>query len=144
MIRGALLLLPGLVFLIAGAVKLWDPRAFQLDLQHHIVPAEWLTATIAVLLPWLEILAAGALILPRWRRPGLLLMASLLMLFIPVLLVHIRRGQDSCGCFGMVTVPPLTALIIDGALLGLITWLLVSQRAPDDRSRRGASDLAEV
>uniref|UniRef100_I2Q4Y1 Methylamine utilization protein MauE n=1 Tax=Desulfovibrio sp. U5L TaxID=596152 RepID=I2Q4Y1_9BACT len=86
-------------FLAAGAVKLADVHAFVLTIKAFAILPTDVVKPMAVLLPILEILAAG-LVLVR-PRAGLLLVGGLLLLFIGVAGNAIRQGLAlDCGCYG--------------------------------------------
>jgi hypothetical protein len=90
----------GVVFLAAGILKVVDPHAFAVSIARlRIVPMA-LVGPVAILLPWIEIVAAAALFLPAYRGPALKLLLGLLVLFTAVLAIGLARGGISCGCFG--------------------------------------------
>lgn len=56
---------------------------------------------VAMLLPPVEIAAGAALLLPRWRRAGLLIILPLCVVFLLALTQAACRGiVVDCGCFG--------------------------------------------
>ena len=98
--RGVALLLGGL-FVAAGALKAWDPAGFAADIFHYrLVP--WSVAVgLSLYLPWLEVIAGGALLLGRGRRAGLWVVSALMAVFAGAALWAAVRGLDiGCGCFG--------------------------------------------
>lgn len=89
-------------FLYAACPKIVDPRQFRIDISNYkILPDEY-TNLPALFLPWLEAFAALALVWPRTRRAGAVLIAGLLLFFIwAVYDAAIVHGLDiSCGCTG--------------------------------------------
>lgn len=90
-----------LVFASAGFLKLADPLTFSRDVEnYHLVGAPW-TGMLAVYLPWLEILAAAALLVPRWRMGATWLVLAMTAAFAVALASAESRGIDiQCGCFG--------------------------------------------
>ncbi len=91
-----------LVFLAAGGLKIWDPGAFALAVARlQVVPRGWIGPT-AILMPWIEVTAAAALLTSSaWRPAGRTIVAGLLAAFTAVLAVAFLRGNaGSCGCFG--------------------------------------------
>ena len=124
-------------FLLAGSLKVWDPLAFagQLFAYRLLPPAA--VAPVALALPWIEVLAALALLaVPRWRRAGALLIAGMLLAFIAAEISVMARGLAiPCGCFGMlwgetrVGIPTSArnvALLASAALAG---WFGVPRQA---------------
>ena len=89
------------VFLYASAFKLHDPMQFALDIKHFkLLPFQLVNIT-AIVLPWLELLSGGAILLPAWRRSACILLMSLCAVFSVAVTIAIVRGLDiSCGCFG--------------------------------------------
>ena len=97
--RIALIVL-GAVFLAAGLLKVLDPHAFAVSIARlRIVPMA-LVGPLAILLPWVEIVGAVALALPRYRDAALKLLLGMLAVFTAVLGIGLLRGATSCGCFG--------------------------------------------
>lgn len=129
----------GGLFLYAGASKLADPAAFQIDI-YNFALLPWAAAALAALyLPWLEIVCAGALIAGK-QAAGLLL-AALMVVFTLAIAVAWARGLEiSCGCFGTTDGPtnyPLK-LAENGAILtGLAAWLWLDVRTRLFRTREG-------
>jgi len=96
----AVRLLIGGIFIYAGYVKIRDPFAFAKNVyQYQLLPDLWVNLT-ASLLPWLEVIAGGALILiPRLRRGASAWITLMLLVFTSAILFSLYRGLDiSCGC----------------------------------------------
>jgi hypothetical protein len=90
----------GAVFLAAGVLKVLDPHAFAVSIARlRIVPMA-LVGPVAILLPWIEIVGALALLDPRTRDAALKVLLGMLAVFTAVLVVGLLRGGTSCGCFG--------------------------------------------
>ena len=92
----------GAVLLVAGVLKAWDPPAFADVLARRgWMPAIFIPA-VAVGLPWVEIVAAIALIfVPRYRAGAALLMTMFFLLFAIEIAIGVVLGwQAPCGCFG--------------------------------------------
>ncbi len=91
----------GGIFVYAGALKIWDPQHFAIDV-HHFQLTSWIvSAHIAVYLPWLEVFAGLALILRRLPLGGSLAIVGMTVIFMAALTSAWARGLDiSCGCFG--------------------------------------------
>lgn len=129
----------GGVFILAGYSKLFSklgPRdfhgsigAFKLDLPPHIQQI----ATFAT--PWVELIAAAALILGFWTRAAALiasvLMAGFIGLYISVLARGINLGE--CGCFGDLKLVcrgevGICHILQNGVLLLMALFILASRR----------------
>ena len=91
----------GAVFVYAGGLKVKDPTQFLFDVRSFNLLPDPLAAWLALLLPWVEILAGLAVITGWLRAGGLLLLNALLIVFLGVIALSWMRGLDiSCGCFG--------------------------------------------
>ena len=91
----------GLLFLAASLPKLAAPPDLALAIfRYHLLPLALVNAA-AILLPWLELTAAVALLLaPAYRRAAALLLAGLLTVFTAAIAISLYRGLDiACGCF---------------------------------------------
>lgn len=88
-------------FLAAGILKIVDPATFAVSIARLRVIPMTLVGPVAILLPWIELVAAVALFVPAYRLPALRLLLGLLALFTVVLGVGLLRGAaGACGCFG--------------------------------------------
>jgi hypothetical protein len=92
----------GALFIVAGAVKVWDTQQFAIDLQNYALTNSGdLILITAVYLPWLEICAGLSLVVRRWYLGGIVALLLLDMIFIAALTSAWWRGLDiTCGCFG--------------------------------------------
>ena len=89
----------GLVFLYASYDKILDPGKFARDIaNYHIVPFG-LENSIAIILPWLELLIGAGIILGIFLDGSVLLSGSFLILFIVMIFQAMMRGFNiECGC----------------------------------------------
>jgi putative oxidoreductase len=123
---GLLRVLLGALFLLAGGLKILDPAAFAIEIEHYQLVPWWSCALLALFLPWLEIcVGIGLLTQPVWR--GALAWATgLLLLFSAALLSAMLRGLSiDCGCFGRVwqSTGTFWPLIRNLVLLGMVFLL---------------------
>lgn len=96
---GAALLL-AIVFTAAAIPKLSDPAGFALAIHRYHLAPDGLINLMAIYLPWLEVIAALALLWPRTRAAGAWLITLMLILFTVALTSALARGLDvACGCF---------------------------------------------
>lgn len=96
----ALRVIIGGVFVVAGYLKLQDPRGFAMVIDGYgLVPGRF-DLPLAYGLSWLEVVSGIGLIFNmRW---ALQLVAAQLVLFIAVLAYGMHIGLDAdCGCFGV-------------------------------------------
>lgn len=129
------------VFLYAGIVKAGTSERFAMTIaQFSILPPQ-AVGIAAMVLPWLEILAAVLLLVPVTARLGAVSAAGLLVVFIGVLAWGIHQGWAiDCGCFGNGDDPPAQgelpiALGRDVVLLA-ITLGLALRRTPRTASQK--------
>jgi uncharacterized membrane protein YphA (DoxX/SURF4 family) len=104
-----LALVVGGVFVYASLSKIADPQAFAKIVYHYqligpsaalgFVPANLL----AVVLPWLELIAGVLLITSLWRREAAVVTAVMLAVFVVAVGSALARGIDiaNCGCFAL-------------------------------------------
>ena len=101
-LRNGCRFLLGVVFLLAGGMKLAHPAAFFSDLLGFGVPfPEMFLRVVAVYLPWLELLVGFGLLLNFWAETIRPLASVLCLVFVLMLAQAVLRGLDlNCGCFG--------------------------------------------
>jgi putative oxidoreductase len=104
-----LALLVGGVFVYASLSKIADPLAFAKIVYHYqvvgpgasfgFVPAN----LVAVVLPWVELIAGVLLIAGLWRREAALVTTVMLAVFVAAVASTLVRGIDiqNCGCFSL-------------------------------------------
>lgn len=115
------------IFSLSGALKVVDPLAFAAVIDGFPGMGRTASVALAYYLPWLELISGCALLLAPWRRGGLLLLATLTVLFSGALVLNLLVGSSSdCGCFGAADsgTSPLVSLFRNIALLGLTILLL--------------------
>jgi putative oxidoreductase len=130
------------VFLTACWHKLLNPGSFALDIAtYQILPLE-LINVMAIILPWIELVAATMLLSGIRSRAAALLISGMMLMFTVAISIALYRGQDmSCGCFASqgAAEDPISwrtvardlgwlalsgyVLFLDNAPLGLDTWL---------------------
>ena len=89
----------GCIFVYASYDKILDPGKFARDIaNYHIVPFG-LENSIAIILPWLELLIGFGLIVGIMVDGSAMISGGLLMIFIVLILQAILRGFNiECGC----------------------------------------------
>lgn len=114
----------GLVLIVSGTLKAASPaEEFALIIQSYQLQfvSTDLARTLAVFLPWLELLVGYALVLGYFTRQAALAASGLFCCFIGALLSIKLRGISlpNCGCFGVGTFhpSPTATLIMDILLL---------------------------
>jgi uncharacterized membrane protein YphA (DoxX/SURF4 family) len=124
----------GLTFVYASFYKILEPGTFAKSIwYYHMVPGSLLNL-MALVLPWLELVAGLALIFGVYYRGAIIWANLMTALFIVALSSAIVRGISiDCGCFKAAAATndsALNALLFDFGLIILTLQLLFS------RSRR--------
>ena len=98
--RLARFLVAGL-FIFAAVGKIADPAEFAKEIrEYELAPPAW-TNALANVLPWLELAAAGLLLIGFWRGESRFLIFAMLLAFTGAKISAEVRGLDIiCGCFG--------------------------------------------
>ena len=122
----------GVIFFYAGLIKILDPQGFALAVyNYHILPG-FLVNPVAVILPWIEVIAGAGFILGILVPGASLIVSGLLAVFLGALVATLVRGLDiSCGCFNTSEeADPITwmYLLRDMALLGLAVFVFFYDR----------------
>jgi len=102
-------ILLGGVFVYASLDKIANPGEFARIVYHYrlIGPSQmigpWAANTLAVTLPWVELVLGLALISGFWRREAAVLTGGLLVIFIGAVSAALAMGIDleNCGCFSV-------------------------------------------
>ena len=89
----------GLVFIYASYDKILDPGKFARDIaNYHIIPFG-LENSIAIILPWIELLIGLGIILGIFLDGSVFLSGGFLVLFILMIFQAMMRGFNiECGC----------------------------------------------
>jgi uncharacterized membrane protein YphA (DoxX/SURF4 family) len=123
------------VFLFACIHKIIDPGSFALDIATYQILPLSLINPMAIVLPWIE-LVAGALLLVGFRtRAAALLISGMMALFTMAIAIALAKGLDmSCGCFASqgATEDPISwrTIVRDLAWFLLSLYILVFDCTP--------------
>ncbi|MGE4504106.1 MAG: MauE/DoxX family redox-associated membrane protein [Desulfovibrionaceae bacterium] len=91
----------GLVFVVAGFVKVQDPQAFAQAVENYRILPTALVPGAALGLAWLELACGLALVFGVLTRGAALIIAVLMAVFLAAQGYAVHRGLDiDCGCFG--------------------------------------------
>jgi putative oxidoreductase len=120
----------GLVFLAAALGKIGDAGAFARQIHHFRLLPFGLENLMAIALPWIELLAALAILLRLRPRAGSVVVAGLMGLFVAVVAAAVLRGLDiECGCFGTADASRVgVAKLFEN--LGLLGLAMIASRRP--------------
>ena len=123
-------LIAGGFFVWAGVLKIADPLEFARSIMNYRVFPHELAFVIALILPWVEVIAGGLLVVGLFRRASAFLISLMLIGFIGLVALALARGIDtSCGCFGSLSRrADLTLILADAGLLYLTLCVFFARR----------------
>lgn len=94
-------LFTGVIFIIAGLAKIGDMAAFATQVHNYRLAPVALENLVAMILPWIEVIAGVSLITGARRRPAAWICAALMIVFTIGVAQAAARGLNfECGCFG--------------------------------------------
>ncbi|HYH15235.1 MAG TPA: BT_3928 family protein, partial [Flavisolibacter sp.] len=137
----------GILFILSGLIKANDPLGLSYKMQEFfevwnasLGPSSFLVSlftylhqhslTLSIVMIALEIMTGVALLL-GWQKKLILNTLFFLIIFFTFLTAYAYWSGKfkNCGCFGdCLPISPLTSLIKDVVLLGMIVFLLAGQR----------------
>jgi len=138
----------GGIFVYASLSKIADPLAFAKIIYHYqvigpsaffgFVPAN----LVAVVLPWVELIAGILLIAGFWRREAAAVTAVMLVVFVAAVASALVRGIDiqNCGCFALDATGRAAGWKLIAGDLALLAAALVVALVPP----RAAESAAEA
>ncbi|MCI0534836.1 MAG: DoxX family membrane protein, partial [Verrucomicrobiales bacterium] len=93
----------GGAFIAAGALKIASPEKFAVAVSNYRLLPHELINLVAILIPWVEVLAGLLVLAGIWLRAAALVITSLTVMFFVVITSALARGLNiECGCFGTV------------------------------------------
>jgi len=133
-------ILVSLVFVVAGSLKLQDPVAFADGIAaFHVFPA-WAINTLAMGIPYFEILTGVGILLGRTRPAAALAACGLSVCFVVLFASALARGIDvTCACFGkweILQASTRVGFVRALALLGISAWAYAKALAVFRKNRR--------
>lgn len=95
-------LLLALVFLLAGAEKVRQPRLFVRQVAAYQLLPTILVKPVAYTLPWIELLLSSALLIGLELKVSTGVSTALMLVFSLAIGINLARGRKDvdCGCFG--------------------------------------------
>lgn len=115
----------GVVFAFAGLSKIGDMSTFAIQVHNFRLAPIALENLIAMLLPWVEVVAGTALIFNLRSRAAAWICAALMIVFTFGIAQAAARGLDfECGCFGKAdsSTVGLKKLAENVGLSGVALW----------------------
>ena len=133
----ALRLAVAAVFLVAGAMKIWDfaharsaTPDFTIAIQHYELLPPDLSVLLAIYLPWLEVIAALALFARRLALGAAAALLGMSAMFLAAIGSAWWRGLNiACGCFGKdeATTDYRLLILRDLALLAAVAVIFIHE-----------------
>jgi len=112
----------GGVFIWAGILKILDPLEFTQGIANYRVFPRFISFSLALVLPWLEVICGFFIIAGIFRKASAFLVSCLLAGFLVLVFSAILRGLDiDCGCFGSLSRKADYKLILIDSLLLFFT-----------------------
>jgi uncharacterized membrane protein YphA (DoxX/SURF4 family) len=121
----------GLVFVVAGLAKIGHATEFAAQIAGFRLLPQPVVAPMALVLPFLELLLGGYLVVGLFTRASAWTAAALFALFDAAIASAVVRGMTvSCGCFGPndTTVTTWPEVARDAVLV--VIAIVVALRAP--------------
>lgn len=88
-------------FVYAAIPKIMEPLAFATSISHYGLMPMWSVNSIALILPWLELIAGTALVVGFRTKVMSALCGGMLLVFTLAVAYAVIAGlQIDCGCFG--------------------------------------------
>ncbi len=131
-VRWMLSVILAAVFIFAAIPKIAAPQEFALSVfRYHLLPHQFVNLA-AIYLPWLELAAVTALLVPgRFRQAGVLTLLVMLTCFTCAIGYNLWRGLDiACGCFSVQAdsgFMGFSSVLRNLFLILLCCWLFISQ-----------------
>jgi len=125
----------GLIFVTASWHKLVEPGSFAVDIATYQILPLALVNPMAIVLPWIEIVAGLMLIVGFRTRAAALLVAGMMVMFTVAIAIALGKGLDmSCGCFASqgAAEDPISwrTIVRDLGWLALAVYVLILDRRP--------------
>ena len=90
----------GVIFVAAALPKIVDPPSFAHMIYNYKLVPMGVLHLMALVMPWIELLAGLALVLGIWRGTARTFIGVLLATFIIAIAINLARGNAiDCGCF---------------------------------------------
>lgn len=90
-----------LVFILSGLDKITNLAAFATSIENYDLFPIQIINLFAIVIPWIEIVTGGLLLLGFYIRENSLIIGSLLFLFTLAVISAVLRNLDiDCGCQG--------------------------------------------
>lgn len=121
----------GAIFLVAGASKIGHAAEFAQQIAAFRLLPQAAIAPVAIVLPFLEVLLGGYLVVGLFTRISAWVAAALLLAFDGAIASAVMRGLSlSCGCFGPNDKTVTTWGEVGRDAIFVVLAIVVALRAP--------------
>lgn len=118
-------LVAGILFFYAGISKIPDPGNFARAIYSYDLLPDQLINLTAIVLPWLEVVAGGCLVLGKKIRASAWILLALTLIFMVAISVNLLIGKNfDCGCFGGSAAAGWDLVFRDAGLAALLLGTL--------------------
>jgi uncharacterized membrane protein YphA (DoxX/SURF4 family) len=131
-------------YIVAGAVKIPNPGKFAEAVDNYRILPHAMINSVAITLPWIEVVAGVFLVLGLWRKASAWLVNLMTLVFIVAISSAVARGLSiECGCFGTVggREVGLKAIAEDVGLLLCGLWIVWQSRGRGTQVATATVDL---
>jgi putative oxidoreductase len=127
----------GGIFVYAALAKIGNYQGFTVAINNYQILSALLTPVVARVLPWMELVIGGLLVLGFFVRPASVAAAILLTCFTGALILALTRGSGiSCGCFSCSPAPiSCWTIVRDITLILMAVFVYGSEKKTSFRSR---------
>jgi uncharacterized membrane protein YphA (DoxX/SURF4 family) len=127
----ALRVIIGGIFIVAGVAKVGHPADFAAQIAGFQLLPRVVIAPMAIVLPYLEILLGGYLVIGLFTRTAAWCAVALLALFDAAIASAVVRGMTvSCGCFGPSDKTVTTWAEVARDAIFVVLAIVIALRAP--------------
>ncbi len=119
-------LIVGAVFIVVGVSKIADPNLFAKEIANYRMLPEILINSVAIVLPWIELICGVLLILGVRLRASAAVIFVLLLLFNIMVATAWARGLNiDCGCYSHIARQTVgLPKLLENTGLMLLTFLI--------------------
>ncbi len=119
----------GGLFALAAVSKIGAPAQLAEDIANFRLVPGGFENTLAIVLPWIELVVAVALFTTRRGRAGAWLGGALMVVFTLAVASAMARGLNiACGCFGTLDAPRVGAMKLTENLAILLLCGIAAHR----------------
>jgi putative oxidoreductase len=94
----------GLIFIYSAIPKILEVDYFARAVRNYRMLPVWSHNSMALWMPWMELIAGCCLVFKVWERGGATLILGMMVIFLIAVVSAVLRGLDiDCGCFGRTT-----------------------------------------